>query len=151
MSFLKKPFKKLKDIGNLSSDSHPTKTDTDSTSNKSSTNGSSTPQNGQINGNGKAVNGADVDSRRQSREIIAAEKERRSMDKQRAKAEMRKRETLARIEDEKFLEEGPPDMTRLYKPFSMNMSKNWNHENRILFKNLDFESTFLRSGGLGCG
>ena len=73
------------------------------------------------------------------------------MDKQRAKAETRKRETLARIEDEKFLEEGPPDMTRLYKPFSMNMSKNWNHENRILFKNLDFESTFLRSGGLGCG
>ncbi|KAG4429325.1 hypothetical protein IFR05_015193, partial [Cadophora sp. M221] len=140
MSFLKKPFRKLKDISHVASDSHPSKTDTDSTSNKSS-NGTGTPNNGQANGNGKTGNGSDVDSRRQSREIIHAERERRSMDKQRAKAETRKRETMARIEDEKFLEEGPADMTRLYKPFSMNMSKNWNHENRVLFKNLDFEKT----------
>lgn len=142
MSFLKKPFRKLKDISHVASDSHPSKTDTDSTSNKSS-NGTGTPNNGQANGNGKNANGSDVDSRRQSREIINAERERRSMDKQRAKAETRKRETMARIEDEKFLEEGPADMTRLYKPFSMNMSKRWNHENRVLFKNLDFESMCL--------
>ncbi|KAL2075134.1 hypothetical protein VTL71DRAFT_76 [Oculimacula yallundae] len=141
MNILKKPFRKLKDLGHGGSDSVPAKTDTDSAS--SSVNGIGTPTNGKTNGktngNGHAVAGSDVDSRRQSREIIHAERERRSIDKQRVKAETKKRETLARIEDEKFLEEGPPDMTKLYRPFSMNMSKNWNHENRVLFKNLDFE------------
>lgn len=146
MSFLKKPFRKLKDIGHIGSDHLPSKTDTDSASNKSSTNGTGTPTNGQTNGIEKAVNGSDVDSRRQSREIINAERERRSMDKQRTKAETRKRETMARIEDEKFLEEGPPDMTKLYKPFSMNMSKERNNENRVLFKDLDFESMYFCQG-----
>ena len=71
---------------------------------------------------------------------MAAERKRRSMDKERVKAETRKRESMARIEDEKFLQEGPPDLTKLYRPFSMNMSKRWNHEHRLLFKDLDLQS-----------
>jgi len=47
---------------------------------------------------------------------------------------------MARIEDEQFLQHGPPALTKLYKPFSMNMSKRWDQEKRILFKELDFES-----------
>lgn len=67
------------------------------------------------------------------------------MDKERLKAEEKKRLTLARIESENFMKHGPPDLTKLYRPYSMNMSKNWNHENRILFKEIDFESKSLIS------
>ncbi|CZT07906.1 related to aspartate-tRNA ligase, cytosolic [Rhynchosporium graminicola] len=137
MNILKKPFRKLKLGHSSSGDSVPKKVDTDSAA--SSVNGVGTPTNGHSNGNGNALAGSDVDSRRQSREIINAERERRSLDKQRVKAEAKKRETMARIEDEKFLEEGPADMTKLYKPFSMNMSKDRTNEPRILFKDLDFE------------
>ncbi|EKD18052.1 uncharacterized protein L3040_004048 [Drepanopeziza brunnea f. sp. 'multigermtubi'] len=132
MSFLKKPFKKLRDVSShISSDSKGSSSPT-----SSSSNGGTTPIKGHANGNPGA---SEVDSRRQSREVINANKERRSMDKQRAKAETRKRETMARIEDEKFLQEGPPDMTKLYRPYSMNMSKRWNHEDRLLFKDMDCE------------
>lgn len=69
------------------------------------------------------------------------------MDKERVKAEHKKRESMARIEDEKFLTEGPPELTKLYRPYSMNMSKRWNHENRVLFKDLDLTSEGLQSLG----
>ena len=62
------------------------------------------------------------------------------MDRERVKAEAKKRETMARIEDERFLQEGPPALTKLYRPYSMNQSKRWTHEDRLLFKNLDWES-----------
>ncbi|KAK2627375.1 hypothetical protein QTJ16_003341 [Diplocarpon rosae] len=151
MSFLKKPLRKLRDVSNnIASGSLPGKSTSDSTSaspfasSPASASGNSTPTNGHANGhandngngNGHAAN---PDSRRQSREVIKEQKQRRSVDKQRAKAESRKRESMARIEDEKFLQEGPANMTRLYRPYSMNMSKRWNHENRLLFKDLDFE------------
>jgi hypothetical protein len=74
------------------------------------------------------------------REIIAAERARRSMDKERVKAENKKRQSMARIEDERFLQVGPPDLTKLYRPYSMNMSKRWTREHRVLFKELDFAS-----------
>lgn len=83
---------------------------------------------------------AEIDSRRKSQELLQQEKVRRSMDKERVKAEAKKRATLARIESENFMKEGPPDLTKLYRPYSMNMSKNWNHEHRMLFKEIDFAS-----------
>lgn len=61
------------------------------------------------------------------------------MDKERLKVEQKKRQQLARIASENFMREGPEEVTSLYRPFSMNMSKRWNHENRQLFKELDFE------------
>ncbi|CAL3969085.1 unnamed protein product [Diplocarpon coronariae] len=144
MSFLKKPLRKLRDVSNhIASGSLPGKSASDSTSPPASAPASSdsTPSNGHANGSGnaRAHAAADPEIRRQSRDVMREQKERRSVDKQRAKAEARKRETMARIEDEKFLQEGPPNMTRLYRPYSMNMSKRWNHENRLLFKDLDFE------------
>jgi aspartyl-tRNA synthetase len=80
------------------------------------------------------------DSKRQSREILQAERAKKSMDRERAKVETKKRESMARIEDERFLKEGPPALTKLYRPYSMNQSKRWTHEDRLLFKNLDWES-----------
>jgi aspartyl-tRNA synthetase len=62
------------------------------------------------------------------------------MDKERIKLEQKRRQQLARIESENFLKEGPEDITKLYRPFSMNMSKYRNHEKRTLFKELDFAS-----------
>jgi hypothetical protein len=44
------------------------------------------------------------------------------------------------IEDERFLQVGPPDLTKLYRPYRMNMSKRWTREHRVLFKELDFAS-----------
>lgn len=131
MSFLKKPLRKIRELGiskdNGSSDSVPAST--------SSTplDGASTPVNG---------NGASTPDRRQSKEVIEADRKRRSVDKARIKAENKKRQSLARIEDEKFIKEGPPELTKLYKPYSMNMSKRWDQEKRLLFKELDFKSQF---------
>jgi hypothetical protein len=146
MSFIKKRFSKLYKAahdasGDTSGYSTPSKEEgpdgalSNGTSTSSSTDGSQKKDNG-------VTYGTDTpDSRRRSREVIAAERKRRSMDKERAKAETRKRELIARIEDEKFIQEGPADLTKLYRPFSMNMSKRWNHEHRLLFKDLDLQST----------
>jgi len=129
MSFLKKPFQKLKERSHrLSGDFSETKD-----AKENSING--TPL------NGHTPNGVDTpDEKRQSREVLREEKNRRSIDKERNKVEAMKRAQLARIESENFLRTGPADMTKLYKPFSMNQSKNWNHEPRILFKDIDFAS-----------
>lgn len=88
------------------------------------------------------INGAQTpersNSRRVSREILEQNKARRSMDKERAKAENKKKQSLARIEDEKFLKEGPAALTQLYRPYSMIQSKHWRHEERALFKNINW-------------
>lgn len=145
MSFIKKNLRKIKDFGssNNSTDSVPSKE-------KAVDSGTSTPVslngNGSTNGNGNGVaNGKrgvslDLNPKRQSSEIIMADRQRKSLDKLRSKAENKKRQSLAKIEDENFLATGPPALTKLYRPYSMNMSKRWNHENRVLFKDLDFES-----------
>jgi hypothetical protein len=173
MSFLKKPFKKLKEINNgnspnnTSTDFVPSKTEGISSSpwNGAALNGT-TPNGGVANGTTPHVsatpNGTHSlpaalatvkakgdssgtstpersDSRRQSREILELERKRRSIDKGRVKAETKKRESMARIEDERFLKEGPPALTKLYRPYSMNMSKRWNADDRILFKNVNWE------------
>ncbi|TVY24926.1 Aspartate--tRNA ligase, cytoplasmic [Lachnellula hyalina] len=132
MSFLKKPFRKLKGINgssNNSSDSIPGKED--------GVSGSSTPNNA-INGTSTPIGNVDTPpgSKRQS---LDTDRKRASVDKLRTKAENKKRQSLARIEDERFLKEGPPQLTKLYKPFSMNMSKRWDQEKRQLFKELDFK------------
>jgi len=150
MSFLKKPFRKLKDLSNNNStvdktnnvDSTPSKvqginsaTGSGTESPNGKTNGSSTPIT-----NGTSSPKLNGDSKRQSRESIQAERAKKSMDRERAKNEKKKRESMARIEDERFLQEGPPALTKLYRPYSMNQSKRWTHEDRLLFKNLDWES-----------
>ncbi|KAB8296690.1 hypothetical protein EYC80_002112 [Monilinia laxa] len=77
-------------------------------------------------------------SRRVSREVIEQNRVRKSVDKERVKAENKKKQSLARIEDEKFLKEGPEALTQLYRPYSMIQSKHWRHEERALFKNINW-------------
>lgn len=138
MSFLKKPFKKLKGL-NSGSDKNSVNSST-----PGKEEGVDSASNGASNGSAKEKRNSTmppgVESRRKSQEILQREKVRRSMDKERVKAEAKQRATLARIESETFMKEGPPDLTKLYRPYSMNMSKSWNHEHRILFKDIDFAS-----------
>lgn len=145
MSFLKKPFRKLTGLKTLDHDqtkaepiispSSSSNTNTSASNNSPITNGKSS--NGSATPNGSTTPPED---RRKSREAIREERARRSLDKERQKIEAKKRQTMRRIESENFMRDAPPELTKLYKPFSMNMSKRWNHENRRLFKDLDFAS-----------
>jgi ergosteryl-3beta-O-L-aspartate synthase len=138
MSFLRKPFRKLKDFnpnssGNGSSDS------------KGDAGTAGSPRHSlsklRFGESAEHANGTtSPDPHRRTRDLIQEERQRRSIDKERLKAEQKKRQQLARIESDNFMKEGPQDVTNLYRPFSMNMSKRWNHENRQLFKDLDFAS-----------
>jgi len=105
---------------------------------KENVSGAGTPT-GNHNGH---TNGASSPNpnKRVSKEVIREEKERRSLDKERVKIEAMKRAQLARIESANFLKTGPEDLTKLYKPYSMNMSKERNWEHRLLFKEIDFAS-----------
>jgi hypothetical protein len=129
MSFLKKRLSKLKPHFGESN----TNSSTESVPGKDGAADSSTDASGILNA--AEMNGAQTpersDSRRQSRE-------RRSMDKERAKEQHKKRQSLARIEDEKFLKEGPETLTKLYRPYSMIQSKHWRHEQRALFKDINW-------------
>ncbi|KAF4616183.1 hypothetical protein G7Y89_g15224 [Cudoniella acicularis] len=144
MSFLKKPFRKIKDLSSSNNPSSNNSSDSVTGTSASTTSTNVATGNGISNGtsNGKALSlNGNSTSKRQSQEIISADRQRRSMDKARTKAENKKRQSMARIKDEKFLEEGPPDLTKLYRPYSMNMSKRWNHEHRVLFKDIDWEKS----------
>ena len=151
MSFLKKPFRKL--TGSSKSDdlnalqdkaegvNTPTKNDSTTTSSLiNDKNGNATP-------NGSTT---PTEDKRKSREILRQEKDRRSMDKERSKVEAKKRRSMRRIESEAFMRDAPPELTKLYKPFSMNMSKRWNHENRVLFKDMDFASKLPAPATANC-
>jgi len=138
MSFLKKPFKKLKEISNNNPSNDNSIGSVPSKYEGINESGTDTPPNGKTNGTSTPLSNGE--SKRQSREVIEAERTKRSKDRERAKAETKKLETMARIEDERFLQEGPPMLTKLYRPYSMNQSKRWTHEDRLLFKNIDFES-----------
>ncbi|KAG0649017.1 Aspartyl-tRNA synthetase [Hyphodiscus hymeniophilus] len=127
MSFLKKPLRKL--TGSIRSDHKPNDLQDKEEGFESPTNGGSATPNG---------TSTPPDDKRKSREVLRDEKVRRSMDKERTKIEARKRQSMRRIESEAYMRDAPPELTKLYKPYSMNMSKRWNHENRILFKELDF-------------
>jgi hypothetical protein len=162
MAFLKKPFKKLSqlnhssDSNNTSTDSVPSKTEGIHSGAIAGSSSNSTPPKGNvINGNvsnrGAANCNSLPDSTRQSEEIINEERKRPCRDNEHRKAETKKRETMALIKDGKFIQEGPPELTKLYRPYSMNMSKTWSHENRILFKDIDFESKYPKMGNLGRG
>ena len=145
MSFLKKPFRRLtgslnKGEGNINdvqgkAEGLDTPVKNGSTTTSSLTNGKRGIGNGTPNGTTTPT-----DDKRKSREVLREERVRKSMDKERSKAEARKRQSMRRIESEAFMRDAPPELTKLYKPYSMNMSKRWNHENRVLFKELDFES-----------
>lgn len=131
MSFLKKPLRKIRELGGSSKVNAD-----DATPNKEEgISGTSTPNS--LNGKG-AANG-NGENKRQSQDV---ERKRQSIDKLRTKAENKKKQSLAKIEDERFLREGPPSLTKLYKPYSMNMSKRWDQEKRLLFKELDWKSMF---------
>jgi aspartyl-tRNA synthetase len=146
MSFLTKRFKKLKLLGDsesgddLSTNSVPSKVEGINSNTGSGTD--TPPTNGTTGTSTPRLNG---DSKRQSREVIEAERLRKSLDKERLKTEKKKRQSMAKIEDERFLKEGPPQLTKLYRPYSMNQSKRWTHEDRLLFKNIDWESKCLAS------
>lgn len=132
MSFLKKPFRKIKTgLSGHSEDAAPSPVNS-APSKEEGINGSFTPP--QHDGNSTPT--ATATSKRQSREL--SRDGRKSMDGQRSTKEHKKEQSLARIEDEKFLQEGPADLTRLYKPYSMIQSKHWRHEQRTLFKEIDF-------------
>jgi hypothetical protein len=155
MSLLKKPFKRLKALNhssdsNNTTDSVPSKTEgihSDVTTGSSS---NTTPPNGNVT-NGNVANrhatneNSPVNSRYRSRENMEEEKKRPSMDKEHQEVEMKKRGTMTLVEDEKFIQECPPELSELCRPYSMNMSKKLSHENRILFKDIDFESKSFRT------
>lgn len=69
------------------------------------------------------------------------------MDKERSKHETKQREQLRRIESERFMQEGPEELTKLYRPLSMNQSKKWDNQKRLLFKDVSFagQSSFHHS------
>ena len=135
MSFLKKPFDKLKNRHNRNS----VVADNNDAS-KENVNGAESP----VRAHNGHTNGAESPNpnKRVSKEVIREEKERRSLDKERVKVEAMKRAQLARIESANFMKTGPEDLTKLYKPYSMNMSRERNWENRLLFKELDFASRY---------
>jgi hypothetical protein len=135
MSFLKKPFKKLtafnhsSNSNNASPDSIPSKTEGIQSAATIGSSSYCTPPN-RNTANRDAINGNFPHPRRENGEIMDEERKRPSKDKERQKAETPKQEALARAEDESFTREGPPELT----------SKQWSHENRILFKDIDFDS-----------
>ncbi|KAH8600086.1 hypothetical protein B0O99DRAFT_348440 [Bisporella sp. PMI_857] len=140
MSFLKKPFQKLKEHHRQSSSDVSSSANASKEENLNIAPGkASAAQNGAKSPIGARTPTGD---KRQSREILREEKNqekiRRSLDKERNKVEAMKRAQLARIESKAFQETGPTEMTKLYKPYSMNMSRNWKHEQRVLFKELNF-------------
>lgn len=47
---------------------------------------------------------------------------------------------MTKRRDQVFLDEGPEELTKLYKPLSMNMSKTREYGERFAFKDLDIES-----------
>ena len=145
MSFLKQGLKKIKghiphpghdssesDVGNLGT-STPSKLEGVDASARSLT--------GLLKNNGKGSGKSSPkrsSSARQSRDFVAAEKTRKSVDKHESKLEHRKHDNLAQLEDERFLREGPENLTKLYKPFSMNQSKTMTGAERQNFRDLDF-------------
>jgi hypothetical protein len=139
MSFFKKPFRKLKELNaNLSGNDSSEDTVTGKEAGILGTPRRSTSK--FTDGVTDPSIRSSPDPRRRSRDLIQEEKQRRSMDKERLKTEQKKKQQLARIASDTFMMEGPQDLIDLYRPFSMNMSKRWNHENRKLFKELDFAS-----------
>ena len=146
MSFFKKPLRRL--TGSLKHDKRNDLQDKEDGFETPTKNGSTAISIlGKIgNGNG-TPSGASTppDDKRKAQEGLRDDKVRRSVDKERSKIEARKRQSMRRIESEAFMRDAPPELTKLYKPYSMNMSKRWNHESRILFKDLDFSSKY-RSG-----
>ncbi|KAL3423405.1 aspartyl-tRNA synthetase [Phlyctema vagabunda] len=140
MSFIKKNLRKIRDLGGSPSSSSTSLGDEKATTKDAADSPIIQP----VNGSGTIApdtNGAatpNSESRRRSRDIIEMERKRRSVDKERSKAESKQREHLRRIESERFMQEGPEELTRLYKPLSMNQSKKWGHENRVQFREINF-------------
>jgi hypothetical protein len=121
---LRKPFAKLKSLKDLSGLSKPLYANGDKA-------------NGTVAANGSPKEHVVKD--------IAEERRKRSESRKRKSAQNKNRDATSKRIDPKFLEVGEEAGVDLYKPFSMNMSKRREHEDRILFKNLDVisERSFL--------
>jgi len=139
MSFFKRPFQKIKDAASL----HGSSDELSGSEKESRTNGH-IPRSS-VDGRGAASNTSHIngtstpDTRRQSQELLHQDRVRRSMDKERRKVEEKKRLQLRKIESVAYMENGPEELTKLYRPFSMNQSKRRTGEPRLLFKELNFE------------
>jgi aspartyl-tRNA synthetase len=75
---------------------------------------------------------------------ISDEAKRRKSTKANGKTQSWKQLSNARKRDEEFLRHGPPELTKLYKPLSMNMSKHHKgdcieFDGRYNFEELDFD------------
>jgi aspartyl-tRNA synthetase len=75
-------------------------------------------------------------------EDVAAERRKKGGEQERKKAAVRLQEAAAKRRDEKFLEEGPDESTRLFRPLSMNMSKRREYGERFLFEDLEIAGMF---------
>jgi hypothetical protein len=90
--------------------------------------------------NGDKANGtvaANVAPKEHVAKGIAEERRKRSESRKRKSAQNKNRDATSKRIDPKFLEVGEEVGVDLYKPFSMNMSKRREREDRFLFKNLD--------------
>jgi aspartyl-tRNA synthetase len=58
-------------------------------------------------------------------------------------AETKEADTMTRTKGQKRAQKDLPYLAKLYRPYSMNMSRRWIHEERILFKDIDFTSKYL--------
>jgi hypothetical protein len=68
---------------------------------------------------------------------IAEERRKRSASRKRKNARHTNRDAVSKWINQKFMEMEEEDGAALYKPFSMNMSKRRENEERFLFKDLD--------------
>lgn len=128
MSFIKKPFEKIKSFGSDRSRSQSRKS-TDLAH-----------MNGNGNGTSSPANGESPNATSRNTEEIERARHRRSEDKLRRKSQSKQRPDSVVRKDEKFLETAPEEMIKLYKPFSMNQSKRWDGQERFSLKDVDINS-----------
>lgn len=161
MSFLKKPFKKIRDhIPGSTHDATGTETPKTEPEVPSKEEGFATPSAGDetppiaaaASPSSRFPFSLGSDSARASREIPrdgnkdrkSLDKTRRSMDKVRksmdkaTRGEQRKIHSLARLESERYMATAPDGLVKLYRPMSMNQSKDWQHAERRPFRDLNF-------------
>lgn len=122
MDIIKKPFNKLKQLGDSRSASRSSSMDV---------------------ARDAAGSPSGVPAHHPDQATIDAEKHKRDEETKRRKHEAKMEQDEFRKQDEKFLEEGPEELTRLYKPLSLNMSKKRNYELRFKLKDLDIEGMVI--------
>jgi hypothetical protein len=118
---LKKPFDKLKS--------------------GSSSSGSPTVA-GEMEPEGRLENGNNHSTGTQHRKSQEA-KQQKDEERQKIKTDTKHREEMVKKNEVDFLHDGPEELTSLYKPISMNMSKSWPREARFMLRDLDTECAMI--------